>query len=274
MRGLLVMMIAVATAGSADEIVIETPGDIVPRLPPPDAKRWDPAPLVAAIRASAYAFSPADVYALIDRRAPERVIRAVCEKAGEPFDPSWRSLDELAAAARRGQSAERIELGEGDFDRLFTTLQRLEAEVAKAARSVAEPPPRGGDESQRLYERRLRRHASARVRALGPAEGRIAATSFAITLPATRQTRDGCVRPLAIADVSRLPFSTFRAGMGTLDRENVVAVDSETIEQARFTVNGGFRFEVLGSCDADAEQVTLELRRTHDGQWSGTGELQ
>lgn len=274
MLGMLVLMVAMQTGRAADPIVIASPADIPPLLPPPDATRWDPGPVVQAIRESRYAFSPADVYALVDLRAPERVVRAVCERAGEPFDATWRPLRDIAAEARRGQPVQRIEVDVDSFDRLFTTLQRLEAEVAAAGRAVRSPDPRGPAESERLYERRLRRHAIEQARAIGPAEGRLAATTFAVRLPVTVEPHDGCTRPVARVDASHLPFSTFRAGMGTLDRTNPVTLVTSSVDYARFDVNDGLSFEVVGRCGETASTAELELSRTHDGRWAGRGELE
>jgi len=271
--GLFGCMFLVGAAFSSDEIVIGAPADIVPLLPPPGASSWDPAAVVEAIRVSRAAFSPADVYDLVDRRAPERVIRAVSERAGEPFDHTWRPLDEIAADARRGQPESTVTVDVETMAQLFTTLQRLEAEVDHAQRSIAPLAPRGAGETERLYERRARRHAIEQVRAVGPAHGRIEATSFVVELPVVEASSDGCRRPVAIADMSDLPFSTFRAGMGALERSNPVNMTSSTIERALFTVEGGFRLEVVGRCGEVARSARFTLRRTHDGRWSGRGDI-
>jgi len=271
--GLWLWIAMIGAALSGDEIVIRAASDVLPWLPPPKATRWDAAPLVEAIRTSDARFGPADVYDLVDRRAPERVVRAVCERAGEPFDPAWRPLSDIEAEARRGQPAREIQLDAGSMAELFTTLQRLEAEVEAARRRVPALSPRGEGETERLYERRARRHAIQQAQAVGPAQGRIEAVTFAVSLPVVEASRDGCRRPVARADLSELPFSTFRAGMGTLGRTNEVALTSSTIERAVFTVEGGFRFEVVGRCDEVATTAKLSLRRTHDGRWSGRGDI-
>ncbi|MEN0063265.1 MAG: hypothetical protein AAGA48_14015 [Myxococcota bacterium] len=273
MLGWILWIFALQAGFAADEIVIERPADIVPLLPPPDATQWDASKVVEAIRVSAYSFTPSDVYDLVDRQAPARVVEAVAQRAGEPYDPTWRPIDAIAAEARQGQTGETLKLDAATIGRLFTTLEGLQKEVDRARRSVAPLAPRGSGETARLYERRARRHAIDVVRAVGPAQGRIEATTFEVVLPVAQETRGGCKRPVALADLSAMPFSTFRAGMGVLHRVNEVSVTSSTIEHAEFSVNNGFRFEIWGRCGEVAEEARIVMRRTHDGQWSGRGDM-
>lgn len=256
-----------------DEVVIRTPADLVERLPPPDATRWDATAVVQAIAASPHDWSPADVYELVDRRAHEDVVRAVCREAGELYDERWQPLDQIAAQARQGQAPQTLTLTAANFRTLFTTLAELESDVRRAAARVPTLAPQKPGETQRIYERRVRRHAIDEARAKGPAQGRIDATTFDITLPVAQANRDGCTRPVAAVDVSDLPFATFRAGMGVPDRTNPVEVSSSTIEHAEFSSNQGFRFEVWGDCGKTADEARLTISRTWNGQWSGRGDL-
>ncbi len=263
---------AIAVAQDDAPIVIDRVRDIYPLLPPEDARRWDPAPVVEAIEASDGTFTPADVYALVDRRAPAPIIEAVSHKASLFYDPSWRPLDEQRIAARIPQPAQTLTLTASDFVILFEFFNDVKNDIA-AAETALGSLRRGPSETDSLFERRSRQHTEERIRATGLHEARIASTTFAITLPASTQTLDGCARPVASVDLSALDFDLYRTGVGTRSVRNAIALRSSSIESARFDTNNGARFEVLGRCGGSGRKATLSISRTHDGAWSGTGSL-
>lgn len=276
--GLLAAAVIVSSlqpAWSADDdepIVINRVRDIYPLLPPPDARHWDPTPVVEAIEQSSGTFTPADAYALVDREAPPEIIEAMSHRAALFYDPSWRSLDAQRIAARTPQPPQTISVGQGDFAVLFEFFNDVKNDIAQEEAALG-PLQRGPSETDSLFERRSRKHTEDLIRATGPHEARIEATTFNITLPASTQQRDGCSRAVASVDLSALDFELFRLGMGVRSAYNDVKLRSSTIESARFDTRSGGRFEALGRCGSTGKQAKLSLTRTHDGVWSGTGSL-
>ncbi|HHO53576.1 MAG TPA: hypothetical protein ENK18_22565 [Deltaproteobacteria bacterium] len=259
-------------ADGEDPIVINQVRDIYPLLPPPDARRWDPAPVVEAIEVSTGTFTPADVYALVDREVQPEIIEAVSHKAALFYDPTWRSLDAQRIAARTPQPPRTISIHQDNFAVLFEFFNDIKNDILQEEAALG-PLQRGPSETDSLFERRSRKHTEDLILARGPHEARIEATTFDITLPASVQQRDGCSRAVASVDLSHLDFELFRLGMGVRSARNDVSLRSSSIESARFDSSNGGRFEVIGRCGSTGRQAKLSITRTHDGSWSGTGGL-
>ena len=274
MRALLWLSILTSAAPAEDGdggIVITKLEDIYPLLPPEGATKWDPAPVVEAVKASDFEFTPKHAYELIDREVHPEIVQMVCAKAALFYDPTWKPLHVTAADARRGQPAETLSLTESSFVRLFEFFNDAQNDIAAAEGRVGPLTAQQASESGSMFERRKRKRDEDLARARGPHHGRIEATTFDLTFGATTAERGGCSRAVSEVDLSSLSFDLFRLGMGVRDVSNAVAVKSSSIESARFTTESPRRFEVLGRCGTKGSRLRLTMARTHDGQWSGSG---
>ena len=167
-------------AAWAQDLVITKFEDILPLLPPPDATKWDPKPLVDAIGKSTFAFTPNHYYTLVDRAANTEVVKIVAAKAAVYYDPKALPIDVQAANARRGQPKATIPLGTSNFVELFEFFNDVKNDSDAATAQIGPAAPRGPDESANLYERRIRARQEQLVKATGPFEGRIEATTFQV----------------------------------------------------------------------------------------------
>lgn len=272
MRALWLLAALWTGTALAEDLVILSVADIYPLMPPPGAKHWDPAPVVAAVQASPTAFTPKDVYALVDAEVHPEVIKAVAARAALFYDPKWRPLAAQAADARRGQPATTVTVDEKNFVELFEFFNDAKNEITAAEARVGALGTRRDDESQSMFERRSRAHQEALVKARGPFEGRIEATTFSVSLPATVVERDGCKRSVASIPLEAVSFDLFRTGMGTRAASNpVTLVGTPTVDSAQFTTESPRRFEAVGRCGTTGTRLRMTLKRTWDGQWSGSG---
>lgn len=257
-------------------IVISKVADIYPVLPPAGAKAWDPKPLIDAIKASTATFTPKDVYELIDKKVRPDVIQPVAAKAGLFYDPnSMLALSDQQAKARGSAMKQTVTMDGAQFVQLFEFFNDMKNEIASATTRVGPLEPQKPNETPSIYERRARSHQEQVVKAVGPYEGRIQNTTFAVTLPTTQQEKDGCTRAVAVWDGAPVSFDLFRLGMGTTKASTVMVqlANSPTVEKAQFTVEPPRRFEVLGRCGTTGKTVRLTMSRTPEGVWSGTAQL-
>lgn len=265
-------LVLVAQAQDPPGIVIEKVGDIYPILPPAGATRWDPKPLLDAIKASTATFTPKDVYELVDRQVRPDVISAVAAKAALFYDPNAMiALSVQRERARGGAMKSTVTLDQNNFAVLFETFSDLRNDVAGADARIGELGDRRADESQSMYERRARTRDEQLVKARGPFEGRIAATTFAVTLPATVTDRDGCSRSVAAWNASAIDFELFRYTMGTKTSASapVALTASPAIDKVWFTIDGQRRFEIVGKCGTTGTKAKVTMSRTPEGAWSG-----
>ena len=275
--GALCVVVGSAAPAVAEEpedkgIVIATFDDIFPKLPPEGARQWDPAPLVEAIGRSEFTFTPNHYYELLDKRVHPEVVKMVCAKAAVFCDPNALPLDEIEARARAGQTPVTKSLTQSNFVELFEFFNDVKNDLDRAEANVGPLAPMGRSESVSVYERRARTRLERLAKARGPAEGRVEATTFQLSLPAAPADRDGCMRSVATVDVSNLTLDLFRTAAGSTATHNTVAVrGSSTIDAARFTIENPKRFEVLGRCGTTGKTLRMTLNRTWDGSWSGSG---
>jgi hypothetical protein len=256
----------------AQDLVVAKYEDIPPLLPPKDATRWDPAPLVAAIGKSTFPFTPNHYYALLDLGANAEVLKIVAAKAAVFYDPKALPIAELARNARAGQPKATIPIGSGNFVELFEFFNDVKNDIDGAVARIGPAAPRGPSESSSLYERRIRGRQEDLVRAVGPFEGRAEATTFQVTLPATVQERDGCKRSVASVDMTDIEIALFRTGMGTIATVAPVQCRScPTVETVRFTLENPRRFEAIGRCGTTGSKLSLAMNRSADGTWTGLG---
>lgn len=268
----MVALLVSLSLGWAQDLVVTKFEDIGPLLPPEGATKWDPAPLVAAIGRSTFAFTPNHYYALVDRGANAEVVKIVAAKAAVFYDPKAQPISVQAANARRGQPAVTMAIGATDFVELFEFLNDAKNDTDEVLARIGPAAPRGPSESSNLYERRIRARQEDLVRALGPIEGRIEATTFQVTLPATVQDRDGCRRPVSTVDMTEIEIALFRTGMGTIATvAPVVCRSCPTLDTVRFTLENPRRFEAVGRCGATGTKLSLSMNRKADGTWTGLG---
>jgi hypothetical protein len=252
--------------------VINRVEDIYPLLPPPGARSWDPTPVVAAVNASTFAFTPKHYYEVIDKQVPPEIVKAVAAKAAVFYDANALPLSVQAANARRGQPSQTINVGASDFVVLFEFFNDVQNDILEAEGRLGPLQPRGSTESVNVYEKRVRAREEALVRARGPLEGRIEATTFLLDLPASVVERDGCKRSVTTMEMTSIPIELFRTGMGA--RTTTAVMDTKaapTIEKAQFTIESPRRFEVIGRCGTTGTRLRLTAKRTFDGKWTGQG---
>ena len=282
MRALLMLLLCASSAGAAETpaaeggIVVAELADIYPHLPPEGARSWDPKPLIEAIRASSFEFTPKHVYELIDRQVHVEVIKTVAARAALFYDPATMlPLSAQSERARQGAMKQTVTLDERSFVQLFEFFSDVHNDLAEVEKRVGPLQPRQPNETQSMFERRARARDERLVKERGPFEARVANTTFALTLPAQVVERDGCARAVASWDATAVSFDLFRSTMGTTKASAapVTLTASPTIELARFTVDGTRRFEVLGRCGTTASRVRLNLNRSPEGQWTGNGQL-
>ncbi|MCA9492076.1 MAG: hypothetical protein KC621_19220 [Myxococcales bacterium] len=269
----LFSLLCVAHAEDTPGIVIEKVGDIYPILPPPGATRWDPNPLIEAIKASTGTFTPKDVYELIDHEVRPDVVSAVAAKAALFYDKNnMVSLTVQQQRARGGAMKQTVTLDDNNFAQLFQTFSDHRDAIAGADARVGALGDRRSDESQSMYERRARARDEQLVKVRGPFEGRIANTTFTITLPATVQERDGCSRAVAAWNANAIDFDLFRYTMGTTRAASatVALTQSPSIDKAWFVIDAQRRFEVLGKCGTTGSKAKVTMTRTPEGAWSGS----
>ncbi len=262
-----------ALAAEPTPIVITKVGDIYPVLPPAGATKWDPNPLITAIKATEATFTPKDVYELIDRQVRADVITAVAAKAALFYDPNTMlALSVQQERARGGAPKQTVTLDQTSFVQLFEAFSDHRNEVQQVEQRVGALGDRRADESQSMYERRARTREEQLVKARGPFDGRIGGTTFAVTLPATVQERDGCSRSVATWDANVVSFDLFRYTMGTTRSSSaaVALTASPSVEKAWFTVDNPRRFEVIGRCGTTGTKAKITMSRTPEGAWSGT----
>ncbi|MCB9685078.1 MAG: hypothetical protein H6738_07355 [Alphaproteobacteria bacterium] len=273
MTVLLLSLLCAAHAEDTPGIVIEKVGDIYPVLPPPGATRWNPQPLLDAIKASTGTFTPKDVYELIDHEVRPDVVSAVAAKAALFYDPNnMVALSVQQQRARGGAMKQTVTLDGTNFAQLFETFSDYRNELTAADGRVAALGERRADESQSMYERRARAREEQLVKVRGPFEGRIGSTTFVITLPATVEERDGCSRAVAAWNANAIDFDLFRFTMGTTRAAsaNVALSQSPSIDKAWFVIDAQRRFEVLGKCGTTGSKAKVTMSRTPEGAWSGT----
>ncbi|MEQ1569164.1 MAG: hypothetical protein ABMA64_26245, partial [Myxococcota bacterium] len=158
--------------------------DIYAALPPPGARSWDSAPLVAGINASAFTFTPKHYYDVLDHGCPPEVTKAVAAKAAVFYDAKAIPLPVIAANARAGQAPATITVPSSEFVVLFEFFNDAQNEILVAEQQIPGSPDQAPGETLNAFERRMRTREEALVRARGPVEGRIAATTFVLDLPA------------------------------------------------------------------------------------------
>ena len=269
---MVVLLMWLGAVAFGQDLTVAKFEDILAALPPPGATKWDPAPLVGAIGRSTFAFTPKHYYALVDASANAEVTKAVAARAAVFYDPKALPMDTQIANARRGQPKSTIAIGPGNFVELFELFNDVKNDIDAAAAKVGPSAPQGPTESVNLYERRVRTWEEQLVKVKGPLEGRIEATTFQVTLPATVVDRDGCKRSVASVDMTAIEIGLFRTGMGTIATSAPVECRScPTIETARFTLENPRRFEVLGRCGTTGNKLSLTMNRAAAGAWTGVG---
>jgi hypothetical protein len=246
--------------------------DIFPLLPPEGAKRWDPQPLAQAIGKSEFQFTPNHYYELLDKHVHPDITKIVSARAGLFYDPNALALDQQQQRARQGHTPSTIPVTASNFLELFEFFNDRKNEFDAAEAKVGPLAPQGSSETTSAYERRARTRLESLVKARGPSEGEIDATSFALDLPAGVVERDGCKRSVTSMDMSEITLDLFRAAAGTTATNSPISVaGSSTVESARFTLEAPKRFEVVGRCGTTATKLRMTVHRTWDGHWSGQG---
>jgi len=258
--------------GATSGIEIHRVADIYPHLPPPGARRWDPAKLVEAVEASTRRWEPNDVYELIDHEAPEPIIKAVAGKVGLFYDGSQQPLQAIAEKARAGAAPETVTV-DGDVSQLFTWFENIFKERSAAEDQLGIPHMKASNETEHQYQRRMREYEEKRVALVGPVEGRIQMATFEVTLPATTANVDGCERPVAIGDASSVNFDLFREVAGSRAPETLVQLTSYSAEKMMFAVAPQRRIEAHGRCGKSGSSLKMTMKRSADGAWTANGDF-
>ena len=254
-----------------------------------DAKK-PAAEIVTAVNASTDAWAPKDVYALVDRKAPVDVIKAVAAKAAVFYDgTNLLSLDEQFKKAAAAVPPTHIPIkADADFAQLFAFYDTIAKDGgAIRAKEGARPSAPNPGEVAASFDKRVRAYDEKLVADLAPSDGRIDATIFDVELKFTPGKFDGaCWAPATyVVDLSSVPFVSWKNAMGgatkttylaTLDRKanlSEVKFSSEGQQRFEFTTTKLCPYEYAGELGGHAK-LKIELKRSHRGEdWVAKGNV-
>lgn len=234
--------------------------------------------LIAAINASTFDWSVADVYQLVDMGHPPEVIKPAAAKAGMFFnDP--KPMSAIIAAGRATAQPEVIPINSNDdFVIVFETFNDIKYAMDEANKARESIPPRATHESDDDWFLRQRRAEEVRVAAVAPLEGRINQMTFDAQLTGEVVAEGGCNKPKVSIPLDRIDFNLFRYTLGGKQVDLVTGITGKNVEKVAFLGAGARRFEAVGTCGTAAPgtpvKLSVRLHRAHDSDaWTGTAEF-
>lgn len=256
-----------------------------------DAKK-PPAEVVTAINASTDVWLPRHFYAVLDRKAPPDVVKAMAAKAAVFYDgTNLTSLDSQWAKQIGAVPKQTIEIKTPeDWTKFFEFYGAVkkESDAAKAKAGARPTAPNAG-ENDAAFDKRQRAYDEALIVAMGPVDGKIDQTTFKIVQKVKPGAFNGtdCYEPATVTfDLSAPTFDVWRVAMGKAGANPLVATNPDkksNIAVAQFVADGAARrfevttkklcpYEYADDLPSHGTRLELELKRTRKGDdWSIKG---